>query len=412
MTSIRQAILFVAGAGLLATCQPKKYELEGVAPVADFSYTLDTSQFPVVATFTNLSTDGFLYQWDFGDGSPLVEGKTVTHTYTLPRAYQVKLLVVGRGGSASAPAREITVPSGCGNALFAGLVDCSGGGKNAWTYADGRGAIKTYAADGVTLIATSDTLAECQADDQFTFSNSYVYTYDAGLGCTAGSSLSGTSDFIFREVNGASQITLLRNGAFIGPADSVRNKTYTIVEATGTVLRLRGTRPNGTQVEISLVHPLSPLERTDLLLTGGTSRTWALDNTVAGTVTVGTDGDPTRDYAGGVLGGLADCHADDEYTFTAARGFAYDAKAETFVAVVFNCQAPRSLTSTYTYGPPVGPGRAQIVLAAPNAFIGTTDAAPTDRTYRIISINSQQMVLRASTSTPNQVLTFKMRRVR
>ena len=45
-----------------------------------FTVTLNTSQYPVVATFTNTSTDGFLYQWDFGDGSPLASGQNVTHT--------------------------------------------------------------------------------------------------------------------------------------------------------------------------------------------------------------------------------------------------------------------------------------------------------------------------------------------
>ncbi len=408
MTSLRQAILLVAGTGLLATCQPKKYELDGTAPVADFSVTLDTSQFPVVATFTNLSTDAFLYQWDFGDGSDLVAGKTVTHTYTLPRTYQVKLLVAGRGGSATSPVREVTVPSGCGNLNFAGLVDCGGTGTGFWTYSDQPGAVKTYAADGVTLLSATGTLPDCQADDQFNFSNSYVYTYDAGLGCTAGSSLSGVSNFSFRVVNGVSQLTLLRNRAFIGLPDSVRNKTYDVVEATGSLLRLRGTRPDGTQVEVSLVHPLPPLQRVERLLTGGSSRTWVLDNTVANTITVGTEAAPTSYYAGGALGSLPACQADDEYTFSTAHNFIYDAKAETFVAGVYACQAPRSRTTAYVYGQPAGAGLAQLVLAAPGSFIGATDAAA-DRTYRILSINTRQMVLRAGAATADPVFTLKLR---
>jgi hypothetical protein len=146
-------------------------------------------------------------------------------------------------------------------------------------------------------------------------------------------------------------------------------------------------------------------------LTGGSSRTWVLDNTVAATITVGTNAAPASYYAGGALGSLLGCQADDEYTFTNSQSMVYDAKSQTFVAGVFSCQAPRSATVPFTFGPATD-GLAQLVLnataTAPLPFIGTTDAAP-DRIYRIISINAREMVLRGGGSTADPVFTFKMK---
>lgn len=404
---LRRAALLLAAPVVLATCQPKKYELEGNAPVADFSYTLDTSQFPVVVSFTNNSTDAFLYQWDFGDGSALETGKNVTHVFTLPRTYEVKLLVAGRGGSGSSPVREVTIPSNCSNPLFAGLTGC--GGNGSWEYSDQPGAIRHLAADGTTVLAASTVLSDCQADDQFSFSAGYVYGYDEGLSCGTGASRSVASNFTFRETNGVSQITFRTPRAFIDPADSVRNRTYDVVAASASTLRLRGQRPDGTYTEVNLVHPLPPLVRTERLLTGGSSRTWVLDNTVANTITVGTEAAPTSYYAGGALGSLPLCQTDDEYTFSTSRDFVYDAKSETFVAGVYACQAPRSRTTSYTFGQPAGAGLAQFVLTAPGSFIGATDAAATDRTYRVLSINNRTMVLRAGAANADPVFTLKMR---
>ena len=176
--------------------------------------------------------------------------------------------------------REVIIPSNCGNPLFAGLTGC--GGNGGWEYSDQPGAIRHLAADGTTVLSASTVLADCQADDQFSFSAGYVYGYDEGLSCTGGASRSVSSDFTFREVNGVSQITFRAPGAFLDPADSVRNRTYDVVAASPTALRLRGQRPDGTYTEVNLVHPLPPLVRAERLLTGGSSRTWVLDNTEIG----------------------------------------------------------------------------------------------------------------------------------
>ena len=407
--SFRQSALLLAlGAVALGSCRKKEVEeLEGPVPTATFTVALNTTVYPVVATFTNTSADGFLYQWDFGDGSPLASGRNVTHTYTLPRTYPVKLVVAGRGGTGTAPAVDVTIPSICSNAAFAVLIDCGKAGATSWTYSDQPGAIKVLAANGTTVISASAApLPDCQADDQFQFNQNFTYTYDGGDNC--GANLNGTSDFVFRPSVGLGQIVLQRNKSFIVLTDSAVNKTYDIIEATPAVLRLRSANPNGTRTEITLMPNPPPLVRAERLLTGGSSRTWVLDNTVASTITVGTEAAPTTYYGGGPLGSLPACQADDEYTFTSGHSFAYDAKADTFVAGVFACQAPRSLSTTFTFGAAAGAGQAQLVLAAPTAFIGATDAAP-DRIYRILSINNRTMVLRAGGPTTDPVFTLKLR---
>ncbi|MGY3090643.1 hypothetical protein ACVWYF_003704 [Hymenobacter sp. UYAg731] len=413
-SSFRQSVLLLAlGAVALGSCRKKEVgELEGPVPTAGFTVALNTTVYPVVATFTNTSADGFLYQWDFGDGSPLATGRDVTHTYTLPRTYQVKLVVAGRGGTNTAPV-DVTIPSGCGNAAYSALVDCGKSNATSWTYSDQPGAIKTFAANGTTqLTASAAPLPDCQGDDQFQFDQYFNYTYDGGDNC--GANLNGKSAFIFRPTaNGLGQIVLQRPRSFIGLTDSVVNKTYDIVEATTTVLRLRGTNPNGTITEVTLVPTPPPLVLTERRLTGGGSRTWMLDNTVANAITVGTEADPTTYFPGGALGSLPNCQADDEYTFTSSHSFIYDAKAETFVAGAYSCQAPRSVSTTFTFGQAVGAGVGQFVLAppasptAPAPFIGATDAGP-DRTFRILSINNRTMVLR-TVGAPGSVFTFKMR---
>jgi len=415
---IRKPLLALAlGAGILAGCRKDEVDtLEGPLPTAAFTYTLDTSQFPVKVTFTNTSTDGFLYQWDFGDGSPLESGQNATHIYTLPRTYEVRLVVAGRGGTGNAEPVGVTIPSLCGNTAFQALTGC---GTSNWTFSDQPGAIQTLAADGTTVLSSSTApLIECQEDDQFSFSNTFTYTYDGGLTCTAGKNYNGVSDFTFKETaNGLGQLTLTRDKSFIGLADTTRNRTYDIIEASATQIRLRSSNANGTFTVITLMPPIPPLQRVERLLTGGSSRTWVLDNTVAATIVVGTEAEPTKHFAGGALGSLPACQADDEYTFTSTHNFIYNAKAETFAGgppepQVYTCVAPRSLTTTYNYGPATGAGLAQFVLApqTPNRpFIGATDAAANDLTYRILSINSREMVLRAGRPTADPVFTIKMR---
>lgn len=416
--ALAAGVTLLAGSLLLAACQPDDPSgLEGVQPTASFSSQLNTTQYPVEVTFTSSSQNNFLEQWDFGDGSPLEThkaGDVVRHTYTRAGAYQVKLTTAGSAGTAISPAQTVTIPSLCPNATFDALTSCSGTGAASWRLSDQPGAIKRIAANGTVISSSAAPLDPCQADDQFSFANNFVYSYNAGAGTyrngACGPSATANSSFVYKTGTGnvLGQIILQGKGAFIGTADSVVNKTYDLVEASASRLRLQGTNPDGTKTEITLLPQLSALDIVKQKLTGGSSRTWVLDNTVAATIIVGPgDSDPGSYYGGGPAGGLPACQADDEFTFSMSNVYTYDAKAETLVAPAQTCQAPRSGTSNFLFGPATGAGEAQIELVNPNAFIGITDAA--NRIYRIISISDQTMVLRAGPPSGSVVHTLKLR---
>ncbi|MGI4835217.1 MAG: PKD domain-containing protein [Janthinobacterium lividum] len=152
------------------------------------------------------------------------------------------------------------------------------------------------------------------------------------------------------------------------------------------------------------------------LLTNGSSKTWKLDNTTTDPITVGpSDSDPRSYYPGAMTvapGSLPACQADDEYTFSNANVFTYNALAQTFVAGGTGCDAPRSGTATYTLGSTTS-GLAQFTLSTPNSggfrsFIGVTDAP--DQIYRVVSIDATgtHMVLKAGSATGNLVFQMKL----
>ncbi|RZK32532.1 MAG: PKD domain-containing protein, partial [Hymenobacter sp.] len=123
----RKAALILTGVIALAACRKDDApSIDGPLPTADFTVTLNTSQYPVVATFTNKSTDAFIYQWDFGDGSALASGQNVTHTYKTPGSYRAHLTAAGRTGLGQSQQVAVLIPSICGNAAFAVLTACAG----------------------------------------------------------------------------------------------------------------------------------------------------------------------------------------------------------------------------------------------------------------------------------------------
>ncbi|MVN75099.1 PKD domain-containing protein [Hymenobacter sp. HMF4947] len=400
----KAAWALVASPLLLASCNKNdKGSLEGAAPTASFTSVVNASQYPVTVTFTDNSQNGFVNQWDFGDGT-LGTGTTVTHTYTQAGTYKVRLVESGRGGTGSTPQTDVVIPSSCGSAGFSVLTNCQSNAASArvFTYSNAAGAIKRLDANNnVISSSAANSLSSCQADDQFTFSGtSASYTYESNGGTYAngacGDSQSGGTTFVYKPGTGTSlgQIILGKAGAFIGEPVAVTNLTYDIIEASSTVLRLRGTLADGTKTEVTLV-PYDAVTRVKQLLTNGTQKTWLLDNSQGAAIVVGTESAPTQYYAGGAVGSLPGCQADDEFTFSAANVYTYDAKGETLVAPAGTCQAPRSGSSPFTFGPADGAGQAQFVLTKAGSFIGITDAP--DLTYRILSITDKNMLLRAGT---------------
>ncbi|GAB3301845.1 PKD domain-containing protein [Hymenobacter tenuis] len=399
---------------LLASCEKEgdDYKLEGAVPQASFTYSVNTTEYPTVVTFTSTSQDGFLYQWNFGDNTR-ASGSPVTHTYIRPGTYQVELITAGRGGTGISAKQAVVIPDACTNNAFSKLVDCAGSGTRVWSIADAAGSIVKESATGAVL-STSATLPGCQLDDQFSFSNGYTLNYESAgqtyQNGACGTSLNRSGNFVYKpSSNGLGQIILKGKGAFIGLPDSVSNKTYDILEATDTKLRLRGTNPDGTRTVITLA-PFDATAPIKLLLTGGSSKTWKLDNAADAPITVGTEANPVAYFPGVKPGELPACQSDDEYTFSTANVFSYNALAETFSAAAgYTCKAPETGTSAYVFGPAAGPGLAQFTLSKAGSFIGATDASPTERVYRILSIDDKKMTIRAgSGQAGGTVFTIKM----
>ena len=410
----------LAGPLLLAGCSKNdKGSLSGPVPAASFTSTVNASQYPVTVTFTDNSTDGFINQWEFGDGTTGT-GKTVTHTYPQAGSYQVRLVESGRGGTGSTPQTTVVIPSLCGNASFSALTNCqnNAAGSRVFTYSNAAGAVKRLDANNnVISSSAANSLTSCQADDQFTFSGTSAnYTYEANgntfANGTCGASQPGSSSYVFKPTGGASglgQLILSTDKSFIGEPVPVTGLTYDIIEASSTTLRLRGTLADGTKTEVTLV-PFDAVTRVKQLLTAGTQKTWMLDQASVAPILVGTESEPGKYYAGNTAAGmLPGCQADDEFTFSAANVYTYDAKAETFVAGVNGatgtCQAPRSGSTPFTLTAADGAGLAQFVLSTPGTFIGITDAP--DLTYRILAITDKTMLLRAGKGN-STVFTMKL----
>lgn len=140
------------------------------------------------------------------------------------------------------------------------------------------------------------------------------------------------------------------------------------------------------------------------LLTG---RNWRLDPAPgANALVVGTEANPSLYYRGGPL---APCQLTDVYTFGADLRLRYAANGSTQyggnITPNFICGNDLSFNNvsyTYTLLPAGSAGIAAIQLAVPppTAFIGSTDG-PDNNYYRIMSISTSSMVIRAGRGLNN-----------
>ncbi len=111
------------------------------APTAGFDFEVNGGQ----VSFTNTSTSGTSFDWDFGDGSPHSSLMQPTHTYAAPGIYTVTLTVTNDCGTAIisqnveilqvAPVAGFTTSttSGCAP-LTVQFTDTSTGGPTAWQW--------------------------------------------------------------------------------------------------------------------------------------------------------------------------------------------------------------------------------------------------------------------------------------
>jgi hypothetical protein len=132
-----------------------------------------------------------------------------------------------------------------------------------------------------------------------------------------------------------------------------------------------------------------------------TAHSWKLDASATAPIIVGTENNPAEYFAGG---SLADCQADDVYTFAFVNNdfkLTYKANGSTFnagnVEPSYSCGTDRSYNNvSFGYSTVVaGAGIASITLPGvpPAMFIGVTDVSSNN--YRIISITDTELVLRS-----------------
>lgn len=423
-------ILLIAVSSLLVQCKKENVlGLNGSASIANFVAQVtaikDTLPFAYNVTFNNTSEEGNQFQWDFGDNSSLSSVKNPTHRYFVGGIYNVKLTSVGTNGN-NTITKSITVIDACQNDFFNKLTNCA---NQEWTWSSDADAIKVLAADGTTVDFSGPAEASCQADDIFKFYadgrfeyNAKGQTFDALAGSSCQAPKANATKFNVVAITGQPNQIILGNVAtaglkpFIGTTDLVDNNKYTVISYTGDKMTLRATLTGtgGKFIEIKMkINAALTIADIKNILTGGSSKSWKLDPTPgANAIIVGTESNPSQYFAGGPLEG--NCQTDDVYTFTSADKINYNANGSTFnggnVAPNYNCGSDRSYNNiSFTFGPTtggvVGLATIQLPQAPPIIFIGTTDV-PSENLYRILSITSDKMLLRAGNGT-GTIFTFK-----
>ncbi len=91
---------------LFTACSSDDTNDGGAKPTADFSFTNDGSTF----TFTNLSTNGSTYRWDFGDLYFLSDEENPIYTYKIGGELIVSLTVTNESGGEDYIAKTIIAP--------------------------------------------------------------------------------------------------------------------------------------------------------------------------------------------------------------------------------------------------------------------------------------------------------------
>jgi gliding motility-associated-like protein len=79
------------------------------SPVATYVSSFSEGCAPVEVIFSSYSSNGVLLTWDYGDGSPRVNGDNPTHIYANPGSYPVSLWAVNQGGCADSAIATTTV---------------------------------------------------------------------------------------------------------------------------------------------------------------------------------------------------------------------------------------------------------------------------------------------------------------
>ncbi|MDO7850215.1 PKD domain-containing protein [Hymenobacter convexus] len=250
---VRAAALALLAAPLVlsSSCKKDEYALEGAVPASDFTYTLNTVGLTTTATFTATNTDGYLYQWNFGDGT-IASGPTATHVYSSSGTVKAQLVTIYRGGNSFSAQKDVTLPST--SALVKAYL--TGTTSKTWKLDNSVAAAIVVGPDDANPTqyyagGAAGSLPACQADDEYTFSASNTFTYDAkgqtfvaGGACDTPRNVS--TPFTFGNATGAglAQITLASATPrpFIGVTDAP-DLIYRVIAIDAQRMTLRAGSP-------------------------------------------------------------------------------------------------------------------------------------------------------------------------
>jgi hypothetical protein len=136
ITFFKKGLVFAALVAGLTQCKKTDLELTGGPSIADFTFEQaapsDTLPYPYKVTFTNTSQEEFLYQWNFGDNSPLSSEKSPVHIFKVGGSFNVNLTTVGTNGNHSIT-KVVAVSDACSNDFFNKLTGCANG---EWTWSN------------------------------------------------------------------------------------------------------------------------------------------------------------------------------------------------------------------------------------------------------------------------------------
>lgn len=261
---------------LLTDCKKNDNgQLDGPLPAPTFTYTTRQDGFNTIVTFTNTTAYSgpgtVLYEWDFGDGARTTSAApTITHTYTGGGTKQAQLLASARGGNGFSAAQSITLPDA--SIIVKQLL--TNGSSKTWkldntttdpiTVGPSDSDPRSYFPGGTTVQPGS--LPACQADDEYTFSNANVLTYNAltetyvaandtpNTPAKCDAPRSGTANYTFGAATGSglAQITLVTPNSggfrsFIGVTDTP-DQIYRVVSIDASHMVLKAGSASGSLV--------------------------------------------------------------------------------------------------------------------------------------------------------------------
>lgn len=97
-------------------------------PKADFTMSPDTVCVNGPVTFTNTSSGGSVYLWDFGDGTTSSLATPPAHSYSLPGNYTVTLTAANAGPAQQGAGTDAKPPCGCTDRISKTVVVLNGSG--------------------------------------------------------------------------------------------------------------------------------------------------------------------------------------------------------------------------------------------------------------------------------------------